>query len=498
MRTIRQVVAAFLKRLQKITKRSRFGKVPYVAAIQEVEMEQKESMNRMGTMPVNKLMLSMGIPMVLSMMLQAVYNIVDSAFVSNMQGVGELALNALTLAFPVQMLMVAIGIGTGVGTNALLSKSIGQGNYDKASKVAGNAIFLGIIIYLVFLLFGCFGVDIYIGSQTQNPQIMEMASDYLRICCVISMGIVFFSIFEKLLQATGRSTYSTAAQIAGAVVNVILDPILIYGWLGLPEMGVKGAAYATVIGQIVSALLGLIFHLKYNREISNGLKYMKPSARTIGEIYTIGLPAIIAQALMSIMTYGLNVIFVKIGESVVTAYGLYYKIQQFILFAAFGLRDAITPIVSFNHGMRSKKRVMDGIRYGMGYTLVVMVVGLVALEIFAGPFSSIFGLSGETQELCVQAMRIVSLSFIFAGANIAYQGIFQALDAGLESLIISVCRQFLFVLPVAWGFSLLARQSMDYMWLVWSTFLIAELLSAVIASIFMVRINKKVISTLED
>lgn len=461
-------------------------------------MEQKESMNRMGTMPVNKLMLSMGIPMVLSMMLQAVYNIVDSAFVSNMQGVGELALNALTLAFPVQMLMVAIGIGTGVGTNALLSKSIGQGNYDKASKVAGNAIFLGIIIYLVFLLFGCFGVDIYIGSQTQNPQIMEMASDYLRICCVISMGIVFFSIFEKLLQATGRSTYSTAAQIAGAVVNVILDPILIYGWLGLPEMGVKGAAYATVIGQIVSALLGLIFHLKYNREISNGLKYMKPSARTIGEIYTIGLPAIIAQALMSIMTYGLNVIFVKIGESVVTAYGLYYKIQQFILFAAFGLRDAITPIVSFNHGMRSKKRVMDGIRYGMGYTLVVMVVGLVALEIFAGPFSSIFGLSGETQELCVQAMRIVSLSFIFAGANIAYQGIFQALDAGLESLIISVCRQFLFVLPVAWGFSLLARQSMDYMWLVWSTFLIAELLSAVIASIFMVRINKKVISTLED
>lgn len=460
-------------------------------------MEQKESMNKMGTMPVNKLMLSMGIPMVLSMMLQAVYNIVDSAFVSNMQGVGELALNALTLAFPVQMLMVAIGIGTGVGTNALLSKSIGQGNYEKASRVAGNAIFLAIIIYLVFLLFGCFGVDLYIGSQTENPQIMEMASDYLRICCVISMGIVFFSIFEKLLQATGRSVYSTAAQIAGAVVNVILDPILIYGWLGLPEMGVKGAAYATVIGQIVSALLGLIFHLKFNREISNGLKYMKPSARTIGEIYTIGLPAIIAQALMSVMTYGLNVIFVKIGESVVTAYGLYYKIQQFILFAAFGLRDAITPIVSFNHGMRSKKRVMDGIRYGMIYTLVVMVVGLAALEIFAEPFATVFGLSGETQNLCVQAMRIVSLSFIFAGANIAYQGIFQALDAGLESLIISVCRQFLFVLPVAWGFSLLARQSMDFMWLVWSTFLIAELASAVIASIFMAKINKKVIRTLE-
>lgn len=459
-------------------------------------MEQREEMNRMGTMPVNKLMLSMGIPMVLSMMLQAVYNIVDSAFVSNMQGSGEMALNALTLAFPVQMLMVAIGIGTGVGTNALLAKSIGQGNHEKASRVAGNAMFLGTVIYVVFLLFGCFGVKPYIASQTTNPEITEMAVEYLQICCTLSMGIVFFSIFEKLLQATGRSMYSTIAQIVGAVINVILDPILIYGWLGLPAMGVKGAAYATIIGQIASALMGLMFHLKHNKEIQNGLKFMKPSLHTIGEIYTIGLPAIIAQALMSIMTYGLNIIFGKIDESVVTAYGLYYKIQQFILFAAFGLRDAITPIVSFNHGMRSKSRVKDGIKYGMGYTLIIMAVGMLALEIFAVPFAKLFGLSGQTQDLCVQAMRIVSLSFLFAGANVAYQGIFQALDAGLESLVISVCRQFLFVLPVAWGFSQLAIQSMEYMGLVWSTFLIAEFFAAVIASIFMMRINKKVISKL--
>lgn len=461
-------------------------------------MEQKESMNRMGTMPIKGLMLYMGIPMVLSMMLQAVYNIVDSAFVSNMQGDGEMALNALTLAFPVQMLMVAIGIGTGVGTNALLSKSIGQGNKEKASRVAGNAMFLGIIIYVVFLLFGCFGVDAYIGTQTSNPKIAQMAEEYLRICCVISMGIVCFNIFEKLLQATGRSLYSTIAQIAGAVTNIILDPILIYGWLGAPELGVPGAAYATVIGQIVSATLGIIFHFKLNKEISNGFKYMKPSGQIIKEIYTIGLPAIIAQALMSVMTYGLNIIFVRIDESVVTAYGLYYKIQQFILFAAFGLRDAITPIVSFNHGMRSKKRVKEGIHYGMLYTLIVMVVGLVAIELLAEPFSKIFGLSGETQALCIGAMRIVSLSFVFAGANIAYQGIFQALDAGLESLVISVCRQFLFVLPVAWGFSLLARKSIDYMWLVWLTFLIAEFLSVVIATIFMKRINKKVVENLEE
>lgn len=461
-------------------------------------MKEEITMNKLGTMKVNKLMLSMGIPMILSMMLQAVYNIVDSAFVSNMPENGEMALNALTLAFPVQMLMVAIGIGTGVGTNALLSKSIGQGEYEKASKVAGNSMFLGIVIFILFLLFGLFGVEIYASSQTANPEIKEMVVTYLRICCTASMGIVFFSIFEKLLQAAGHSVYSTTAQIAGAVLNIILDPVLIYGWFGLPALGVSGAAYATVIGQIASALLGLIFHLKQNKEIENGLKYMKPDLKIIKSIYSIGLPAIIAQALMSIMTYGMNIILGSISESAVTAYGLYYKVQQFILFAAFGLRDAITPIVSFNHGMRSKRRVKDGIKYGIFYTIIIMVIGMVFIEILAVPFSSLFGLSGETQDICISAMRIISLSFIFAGINIAYQGIFQALDGGLESLIISILRQFLFVLPVAWGFSLLAQQSHDMIWTVWMTFIIAEVLSCIVATIFMGRINRKVISELED
>ena len=271
-------------------------------------MNEKVTMNKLGTMKISKLMLSMGIPMILSMMLQAVYNIVDSAFVSNMPANGEMALNALTLAFPVQMLMVAIGIGTGVGTNALLSKSIGQGDNKKASRIAGNAIFLALVIYIIFLLFGLFGINFYVSTQTTNPEIKEMVIDYLRICCTASMGIVFFSIFEKLLQATGHSMYSTIAQIAGAVMNIILDPILIYGWFGLPAMGVSGAAYATVIGQITSALLGLIFHLTKNTEISNGLQYMKPDRKLIKSIYSIGLPAIIAQALMSLMTYGMNII----------------------------------------------------------------------------------------------------------------------------------------------------------------------------------------------
>lgn len=446
--------------------------------------------NKMAVMPINKLMLNMGIPMIISMMLQAVYNIVDSAFVANMEGTGELALNALTLAFPVQMLMVAIGIGTGVGVNALLAKNLGQGDTETASKTAGNGVFLMAVIYVVFLLFGLFGTKSYIATQTQNPVILEMATEYLQICCVWSFGILFFSLYEKVLQATGKSMYSTIAQITGAVVNIILDPIMIYGLLGCPKLGVQGAAYATVIGQIASALMGLLLHLKANKEVKNGLFYMKPSGRIIKWIYSIGFAAIIAQALMSVMTYLLNVIFVRIGENVVTAYGLYYKIQQFILFAAFGLRDAITPIVSFNYGMGSKERVKDGVKYGLMYTLGLMLIGFVGLEVFANPFAAIFGLSGETKELCVSAMRIVSISYVFAGANIAFQGIFQALESGLESLVVSVCRQFLFVIPVAYIFAEMVVSGICGTSIVWFSFVIAEVLTVLVSVAFMKKVKR--------
>lgn len=454
-------------------------------------MENINQKDKMRSMPVKKLILSMGIPMVLSMMLQAVYNIVDSAFVSNIQDTGELALNALTLAFPLQLLIVAIGIGTGVGCNALLSKSLGQGNIEKASKVAGNGMFLALIIYIIFLIFGIFGTDLYISSQTKNPIISKMAIDYLKVCCIASFGIIFFSIFEKLLQGTGHSMYSTIAQIVGAVINVILDPIMIYGYFGCPKLEVKGAAYATVIGQIASFILALIFHFKVNTNISNGLKYIKPSAIIIKQIYTIGLPAIISQALLSIMTYALNIILVSVDEALVTAYGLYYKIQQFILFAGFGLRDAITPIISFSHGMEDKKRIDDGIKFGMVYTIAIMSFGLILVEILAIPFSNVFGLSGVTQQYCISAMRIVSISFIFAGMNITYQGIFQALNGGIQSLIVSVCRQFIFVIPIAWIFSLIAKHSLDLSWLIWTTFIIAETISVIIAHILMKRLYNK-------
>lgn len=451
--------------------------------------------NKMADMPVNKLMINMGVPMIISMMLQAVYNIVDSAFVANMEDTGEMALNALTLAFPVQMLMVAVGIGTSVGVNALLAKSMGQGDIEKASKTSGNGVFLMAVIYVFFLLFGLFGTKEYVASQTENPVIAEMAVQYLQICCIWSFGILFFSLYEKVLQATGKSMYSTIAQITGAVINIILDPIMIYGWFGCPKLGVNGAAYATVIGQLASAFVGLILHLKADREIKNSLSYMKPSAGIIREIYSIGFAAIIAQALMSVMTYILNVIFVRIGENVVTAYGLYYKIQQFILFAAFGLRDAITPIVSFNYGMGSIGRVKDGVKYGLIYTLGIMLIGFAGLEILAEPFAGIFGLSGETKELCVGAIRIVSISYIFAGANIAFQGVFQALDSGMESFIISICRQFLFVIPPAPLFTEMVLSGVGKTWIIWLSFIVAELLSVIISVLFMKKVNKnKIVS----
>lgn len=446
--------------------------------------------NKMATMPVSRLMINMGVPMIISMMLQAVYNIVDSAFVANIKDVGEMALNALTLAFPVQMLIIAIGIGTGVGVNALLAKCMGQDDLEKASKTAGNGVFLMAVIYVVVLLFGLFGTESYIASQTKNPVIAQMATEYLRICCVGSLGSLFFALYEKVLQATGKSMFSTIAQITGAVINIILDPILIYGWFGCPEFGVKGAAYATILGQMASALCGLALHLKANKEIKNSIHYMKPSGEIIKRIYSIGFAAIIAQALMSVMTYLLNLIFVRISENVVTAYGLYYKIQQFILFAAFALRDAITPIVSFNHGMGNVKRVKSGIKYGLLYTLVLMFLGFVGLELFAEPLAGLFGLSGDTKELCISAMRIVSISYVFAGANIAFQGVFQALDSGLESLIISVCRQFLFVIPVAYIFSSMVISGTCGVWLVWMSFLIAEALSALVSVLFMKRVNE--------
>ena len=444
--------------------------------------------NKMKDMPVNKLMIQMGIPMILSMALQAVYNIVDSAFVGNMRQGSEAALNALTLVFPVQMLMVAVGIGTGVGTNALLALTLGQGNNKKAARVAGNSLFLGMIIYALCLLFGIFGLNTYISSQTADPEVISMGTSYLRICCVISFGIIFFSLFEKLLQATGRSLYSIIGQVVGAVVNIILDPIMIYGIGPVPEMGVKGAAYATVIGQVASAVLLFIFHMKLNKEFRHDVKYMKPDAKIIKEIYSIGLPAIIAQALMSIMVYAMNLIL-KFNASAQTAYGLFYKVQQFVLFLAFGLRDAITPIIAFAYGMGSRKRINDGIKFGLIYTAVLMIMGILITEIFPGAFASLFN-AGQSRAYFISTMRIISISFIFAGINVAYQGIYQALGCGVESLVISLLRQLIIILPLAGIFSVFVKNGQIGVSLIWWAFPITEIIACLAGYVFLKRIRK--------
>ena len=431
--------------------------------------------NKMREMPVYKLMIQMGIPMILSMALQAVYNIVDSAFVGNMKEGSEAALNALTLVFPVQMLMVAIAIGTGVGTNALLARTLGQGDSKKAAMVAGNSLFLGLIIYVICFLFGIFGANAYISSQTANPEVLSMGTSYLKICCVLSFGIVFFSLFEKLLQATGRSLYST------------IGPV--------PKMGVEGAAYATVIGQIASAVLLFVFHIKLNKEFEHGFKYMKPDGKIIKEIYAIGLPAIIAQALMSIMVYGMNLIL-KFDASAQTAYGLFYKVQQFVLFLAFGLRDAITPILAFAYGMRSKKRIQDGMKYGIIFTIGLMILGIFITEVFPGQFAALFN-AGSSREYFVGAMRIISISFLFAGINVAYQGIYQALDGGMESLVISLLRQMIIILPLAEIFSILVKNGQAGVSLIWWAFPITEFAACLLGCVFLRRIRKNKVESLQ-
>lgn len=451
--------------------------------------------NKMREMPVYKLMIQMGIPMILSMALQAVYNIVDSAFVGNMKEGSEAALNALTLVFPVQMLMVAIAIGTGVGTNALLARTLGQGDSKKAAMVAGNSLFLGLIIYVICFLFGIFGVNAYISSQTANPEVLSMGTSYLKICCVLSFGIVFFSLFEKLLQATGRSLYSTIGQVAGAVINIILDPIMIYGIGPVPKMGVEGAAYATVIGQIASAVLLFVFHIKLNKEFEHGFKYMKPDGKVIKEIYAIGLPAIIAQALMSIMVYVMNLIL-KFDASAQTAYGLFYKVQQFVLFLAFGLRDAITPILAFAYGMRSKKRIQDGMKYGIIFSIGLMILGIFITEVFPGQFAALFN-AGSSREYFVGAMRIISISFLFAGINVAYQGIYQALDGGMESLVISLLRQMIIILPLAEIFSVLVKNGQAGVSLIWWAFPITEFAACLLGCVFLRRIRKNKVESLQ-
>lgn len=441
-------------------------------------MTQRE--NRMGTAPVWKLMGVMGVPMILSMVFQAVYNLVDSWFISHMSGdLGELGVHALTLAYPVQILMIGIGVGTGVGINALLSRYLGKGDGEGASRLSGNGIFLGILTYAVFLLLGIFGTEPYLATQTQDARVLAMGSQYLYICMIFSFGAILFMIYEKLLQGSGKTGYATFCQIGGALVNMILDPIFIFGLLGVPAMGITGAAIATVLGQIFSLVVSMGLHHCCNREVRSGFRYLRPDPAMIREIYAIGIPAMFMQFLMSVMNYGVNRILGPLGSHVVTAYGVYYKIQQFVVFAASGLNNALIPIIGFNYGAGNVRRVREGIRYGLLYVSVMMLAGTAIFWLGADAIVSCFALSGETLALSICAMHCVPLGYLFLGINTACQGIFQAFGKGMLSLILSFIRLFAVVLPLLYLFSTLPGA----LSLVWWAFPAAEACGFVVAVI---------------
>ena len=439
-----------------------------------------ESQNKMAIEPINKLILKMGLPMIVSMVLQALYNVIDSIFVANMGSTGAIANQTLTYAFPIQIMIIAIGVGTGVGLNALLSKSLGENDKNKVNKIAGNGIFLSICIYIFFLIFGLFFSKWFISLFTNDKEIIKMGTTYLKICTCLSLGSIGYTVYERFLQATGKTMLSTISQISGAVTNIVLDYIFIYPL----DMGVAGAAWATIIGQFVSLFIAMYFHYKKNKEIDGSLKYINPDGSIIKGIYSIGVSAALMQALLAVMMAGMNAILglAKADQTVlIGSFGIYYKIQQIALFSAFGLSNTIISILSFNYGMQDRKRIDDCIKYGIMDTMIVTLIISILFEIFAYPLANLFGLvGGETKEIikvCTIALRISSIGFIFMGISVAIQGILQSIRYALRPLIISLLRLVIFVFPVAFLFT----KSSDVVKIVWWTFPIAEILTSIIA-----------------
>ena len=446
---------------------------------------EEERQNKMAIAPMNKLILKMGLPMIVSMVLQALYNVIDSIFVANMGAKGAIANQALTYAFPIQIMIIAIGVGTGVGLNAILSKSLGESDKEKVNKIAGNGIFLSICIYIIFLLFGLFGSKWFISLFTNDKEIIEMGTTYLKICTCFSLGSIGYTVYERFLQATGKTMLSTISQISGAVTNIVLDYIFIYPL----NMGVAGAAWATIIGQFVSLFIAMYFHYKKNDEIDGNIKYINSDISLIKEIYNIGISAALMQALLAVMMAGMNAILglAQVNQTIlVGSFGIYYKIQQIALFSAFGLSNTIISILSFNYGMQDKKGVDDCIKYGIIDTIVVTFVISILFEIFAYPLANLFRLAGgstkEIIKVCVIALRISSIGFIFMGISVAIQGVLQSIGYALRPLIISLLRLVIFVFPVA----LLFTKFSNVTKIVWWTFPIAEFLTVII-SLFILK-----------
>lgn len=445
---------------------------------------EEENQNKMAIAPMNKLILKMGLPMIVSMVLQALYNVIDSIYVANMGPKGAIANQALTYAFPIQIMIIAIGVGTGVGLNALLSKSLGENDKEKANKIAGNGIFLSICIYSVFLIFGIFCSKSFIFLFTSDKEIIDMGSTYLKICSCLSLGSIGYTMYERFLQATGKTMLSTISQVSGAMTNIILDYIFIYPL----KMGIAGAAWATIIGQFVSLFIAMYFHYKKNDEIDGDIKFMKPDKNIIKGIYNIGISATLMQTLLAIMMAGMNAILglAKVDQTVlIGSFGIYYKIQQIALFSAFGLSNTIISILSFNYGMRDKKRIDDCIKYGIIDAIIVNLIISVLFLIFAYPLSNLFGLAGESTKdiikVCTVALRISCIGFVFMGISVIIQGILQSIRYAIRPLIISMLRLVIFVFPIAYLFT----KSNNVTESVWWTFPISEVLTAIISLIIL-------------
>lgn len=424
--------------------------------------------------------------MMVSMLVQALYNIVDSMFVSY---ISEDALTAVSLAFPIQQLMIALGAGTGVGVNAVLSKALGEKDFEKADKVARNGIFLSIASAVVFFFIGLFVVDPFYRSQTTDAEILQAGHDYLTVVCCASIGLYMQVILERLLQATGRTVYSMITQAVGAIINIILDPIMIFGLFGMPAMGVKGAAIATVIGQIIAAALGCYLNVKKNHDIHISFKGFKPDPGIIKVIYMIGVPSIIMQAVGSVMNYGMNQILIGFTSTATAVFGAYYKLQSFVFMPVFGLNNGMIPIIAYNYGAGKRERVIQTIKSSVILAVGIMLVGLAVMQIFPAPLLGIFNASENMLSIGVIALRLISLSFIFAGYCIIMGSVFQALGNGVYSMVVSIVRQLLVLLPVAYLFSLTGNLN-----LVWLSFPIAELFSVTLSTVFLFKINKKIIS----
>lgn len=443
----------------------------------------------MGYMPIFKLVVNMSLPMIISMLVQALYNVVDSMFVSR---VSENALTAVSLAFPAQNLMIGVATGTAVGVNALLSKSLGEKNYKRANQIAENGIFLSFIGFLIFLIFGLFGTEVFFRTQTDVEDIISSGVDYLRVCSCFSFGIFGQIIFERLMQSTGRTFYTMITQGVGAIINIVLDPIFIFGYFGLPAMGAKGAAIATVIGQIIAFIIAVILNKKKNTDIDLKLKEFRPNLKIIGRIYSIGIPSIIMVAVGSIMTFSINKIVIAFTETAAAVFGVYFKLQSFVFMPLFGMNNGVIPIISFNYGARNKQRVMKTIGVAILFALFFMAIGLAAMQILPKELLSIFNASDQMIKIGVPALKTISISYIFAGFSVVLISVFQAFGKGLFSMSISIARQLVVLVPCAYLLS--KTGELDNVW--WA-FPIAEVMSVLVAGAFFIYLYKKVITKLD-